>query len=171
MPSGSSPMDSSLFAISFWLIPASISKRTRSVLMKVAFPRLPLPNTETVIPINPHYVVSLGQDRGKEGSDPSSPEERDEGLTPPRKCYNDGHARARESHYLLCGCWCRGGILRLPRGESSRRAWCRQYWAAGAGFLHQGSTGSCRQAQRLQRKSCISECVGYMVPTVYRGNA
>jgi hypothetical protein len=60
-------MDSSLFAISFRLIPASISKRTRSVLMKVAFPRLPLPSTDTVIVINPHYVVSLGQDRGKRG--------------------------------------------------------------------------------------------------------
>src|ERR1051326_354427 len=40
-------MDSSRFAISLRFSPASISKRTRSVLTKVAFPRLPLPRTET----------------------------------------------------------------------------------------------------------------------------
>src|SRR5712692_9778698 len=56
MPSGSSPMDSSRFAISFRLNPASISKRTWSVFTNVAFPRLPLPRTETVIAM---HAISL----------------------------------------------------------------------------------------------------------------
>src|SRR5437870_3477638 len=51
MPSGSSPIESNLFAISFRLIPASIRRRPPSVFTKVAFPRLPLPSTETVTAI------------------------------------------------------------------------------------------------------------------------
>src|ERR671931_559983 len=51
IPSGSSPIVSSRFAISFRLMPASMSSRTCSVFTKVALPRLPLPSTDTVIAI------------------------------------------------------------------------------------------------------------------------
>src|SRR5262249_39052410 len=54
-------MDSNRLANSFRLIPASNRRRTRSDLMKVAFPRLPLPRTKTVIAIT--GTMSDGLDR------------------------------------------------------------------------------------------------------------
>src|SRR5437773_2643131 len=48
IPSGSSPIITSRRAVSLRLMPASINSRTCSVLMKVVFPRLPLPSTDTV---------------------------------------------------------------------------------------------------------------------------
>src|SRR5687767_8019011 len=63
MPFGSSPMASRRFPSSLRLRPASMISRTESVLINVALPRLPLPNTDTVTAMGWDYGPGSGQIR------------------------------------------------------------------------------------------------------------
>src|SRR5688572_28956490 len=67
IPSGSSPIAVKRTASSFRLSPASINSRTESVLMKVVFPRLPLPRTEILTPMRGEYVVDWTDEGNGEG--------------------------------------------------------------------------------------------------------